>query len=173
MVRAGSALGTGTLAAGAALTALEAVYAQSNILLKDWDNIYAQFSGAVAKPTFWVTRSVWDNYYNSLIGTGAVTEQQFENLTKGLTTLTYKGYPVRPVSLWDQFLAESDNPLFATTRHLILFTTKDNHILGVEQASDLNKIEGWYERKDRKFYYEADLKMGYNYLHCDLTTIAY
>lgn len=173
VVRAGSALGTGTLASGAALTALEAVYANSNILLKDWDNIYAQFGGAVQKPTFWVTRSVWDNYYNSLIGTGAVTEQAFENLQKGLTTLTYKGYPVRPVSLWDQFLAESDNPLFATTRHLIAFTTKDNHILGVENGADLNKIEGWYERKDRKYYFEGNLKMGYNYLHCDLQTIAY
>lgn len=164
VVRAGSALGTGTLAAGAALTALEAVYAGSNILLKD------QTAG---KPTFWVTRSVWDNYYNSLIGTGAVTEQAFENLQKGLTTLTYKGFDVRPVSLWDSFLAESDNPLFAVTRHLILFTVKVNHILGVEQGSDLNKIEGWYERKDRKFYYEADMKFGYNYLHCDLQTIAY
>lgn len=162
VVRAGSALGTGTLAAGAALTALEAVYAGSNILLKN----------APGKK-FWVTRSIWDNYYNSLIGTGAVTEQAFENLQKGLTTLTYKGIPVIPVDLWDQFLAESDNPLFATTRHLILLTIKENHILGVEQASDLNKIEGWYERKDRKFYYEADMKFGYNYLHCDLQTIAY
>lgn len=164
VVRAGSQLGTGTLAAGAALTALEAVYANSNILLKD---------ETFGKPTFWVTRSVWDNYYNSLIGTGAVTEQAFENLQKGLATLTYKGYAVKPVSLWDSFLAETDNPLTATTRHLILFTVKENHILGVEQGSDLNKIEGWYERKDRKFYYEADMKMGYNYLHCDLQTIAY
>jgi hypothetical protein len=164
VVRAGSALGTGTLAAGAALTALEAVYAQSNILLKD------QTAG---KPTFWVTRSVWDNLYNSYIGTGAVTEAQFENLVKGITSLTYKGFDVRPISLWDSFLAESDNPLFAVTRHLILFTVKVNHILGVEQGSDLNKIEGWYERKDRKFYYEADMKFGYNYLHCDLQTIAY
>lgn len=162
VVRAGSALGTGALSAGTALTALEAVYANSNILLKN----------APGK-VFWVTRSVWDNYYNSLIGTGAVTEQAFENLQKGLTTLTYKGIPVRPVDLWDSFLAESDNPLTATTRHLILLTIKDNHILGVEQGSDLNKIEGWYERKDRKFYYEADMKFGYNYLHCDLQTIAY
>lgn len=164
VVRAGAALGTGTLAAGAALTALEATYAASNILLKD------QTAG---KPTFWVTRSIWDNYYNSLIGTGAVTEQAFENLQKGLTTLTYKGFDVRPVSLWDSFLAESDNPLFAVTRHLILFTVKVNHIMGVENGADLNKIEGWYERKDRKFYYESDMKFGYNYLHCDLQTIAY
>lgn len=164
VVRAGAALGTAALAPGAAPTALEAVYANSNILLKD------QTAG---KPTFWVTRSIWDNLYNSYIGSGAVTEQQFENLVKGLTSLTYKGFDVRPVSLWDSFLAESDNPLFSVTRHLILFTVKVNHILGVEQGGDLNKIEGWYERKDRKFYYEADMKFGYNYLHCDLQTIAY
>jgi ATP-dependent Clp endopeptidase proteolytic subunit ClpP len=162
VVRAGSALGTGTLAAGAALTALEAVYANSATILKN----------APGKK-FTVTRSIWDNYYNSLIGTGAVTEAAFENLQKGLTTLTYKGIPVIPVDVWDLFLSESDNPLFGTTRHLILLTVKDNHILGVEQGSDLNKIEGWYERKDRKFYYEADMKFGYNYLHCDLQTIAY
>ena len=164
VVRAGSALGTGTLAADAAKTALEAVYANSNILLK---------GESAGKPTFWVTRSVWDNLYNSYIGSGAVTEAQFENLVKGITSLTYKGYEVKPVALWDTFLAESDNPLFSTTRHLILFTVKANHILGVEQGSDLNKVEGWYERKDRKFYYESDMKFGYNYLHCDLQTIAY
>jgi ATP-dependent Clp endopeptidase proteolytic subunit ClpP len=162
VVRAGSALGTGALAAGASLTALESVYANSNVLLKN----------APGKK-FFVTRSIWDNYYNSLIGTGAVTEAAFENLQKGLAFLPYKGIPVVPVDLWDSFLAESDNPLFATTRHLILLSVKDNHILGVEQGSDLNKIEGWYERKDRKFYYEADMKFGYNYLHCDLQTIAY
>lgn len=160
--RAGSALGTAALASGNALTHLETAYAQSNILLKN----------APGKK-FFVTRSIWDNYYNSLIGTGAVTEQAFENLQKGLTNLTYKGIPVIPVDLWDSFLQETDNPLYGTTAHLILLTVKENHILGVEQGSDLNKIEGWYERKDRKFYYEADMKFGYNYLHCDLQTIMY
>lgn len=165
VVRAGSALGTAALSSGNALTYLEQAYAQSNILLKEAFDI--------GTPTFWVTRSIWDNYYNSLIGTGAVTEQQFTNLVKGLSFLTYKGIPVRPIGLWDTFLAESDNPLFAVTRHLILLTIKENHILGVENGADLNKLEGWYERKDRQFYYEADFKLGYNYLHCDLQTIMY
>jgi ATP-dependent protease ClpP protease subunit len=160
--RAGTSLGTGALSSGNSLTHLENAYASSNILLKN-----------ASGKKFLVTRSIWDNYYNSLIGTGAVTEQAFENLQKGLTTLTYKGIPVIPVDLWDQFLTETDNPLYGVTAHLILLTVKENHILGVEQGSDLNKIEGWYERKDRKFYYEADMKFGYNYLHCDLQTIMY
>ncbi len=158
----GTALGIGTLAAGAALTALEAVYARSKNVLKNMPN-----------KKFWVTRSIWDNLYNSYIGSGAVTEQQFKNLTSGLENLTYKGIPVIPVDLWDQFLEESDNPLTGVTRHLIALTVKENHILGVENSADLNKIEGWYERKDRKYYFEGDMKFGYQYLHCDLTTIAY
>jgi ATP-dependent Clp protease, protease subunit len=162
VTRAGTALGTAALSAGNALTFLEQAYAESDVLLKN-------ATGA----KFFVTRSIWDNYYNSLIGSGAVTEAQFQNLQNGLTNLTYKGRPVVPVDLWDVFLAETDNPLNATTAHLIMLTVKENHILGVEQSSDLNKIEGWYERKDRKFYYESDMKFGYNYLHCDLTTVMY
>lgn len=160
--RAGSALGTADLSAGNALTYLEQAYAQSNILLKN----------AMGKK-YCVTRSIWDNYYNSLIGTGAVTEQAFSNLQKGLTTLTYKGIPVIPVDLWDSFLGETDNPLNASTRHLIMLTVKENHILGLENGADLNKIDSWYEMKDQKRYYRSSFKLGYNYLHCDLTTVMY
>lgn len=163
-VTGGLALGVGTLAAGIALTNLELVYAKSTQLLKN-----------LPGKTFWVTRSIWENYYNSLIqiNNAGNTEAAYKNLQDGMVNLTYKGIPVRPIDLWDSFLAESDNPLNATTRHLILLTVKENHIFGVENGADLNKIEGWYERKDRKFYYEADMKFGYNYLHCDLSTIAY
>lgn len=160
--------GTGSLASNAAITALQSAYTNSNILLKEQID--------VGNATFWVTRSVWDNYYDTLIANGAVlqvTEQSFQNLQKGLTNIYYKGIPVRPVGLWDTFLAESDNPLTATTRHLVLLTIKENHILGVENSGDLNRLEGWYERKDRQFYYEADFKLGYNYLHCDLQTIVF
>lgn len=164
-VNGGVGLGTSDLAAGIALTNLELVYRKSAQVLKN-------MPGKV----FWVTRSIWENLYNSYIASGTVagnTEAQFKNLVAGLDTLTYKGIPVKPVDLWDAFLAESDNPLVLVTRHLILLTVKENHILGVENGSDLNKVEGWYERKDRKYYFEGDMKFGYNYLHCDLSTIAY
>lgn len=170
VVRGGSALGVGTLGAGTALTALEAVYASSNALLKQ----------LISKCTFYVTGSVYDNYINSLIGNGSVSNQQFLNLTAGTggntTTgsgINYKGINIVPVRFWDSTLADVNNPLNATTRHLILLTVRDNHILGVENGADLNKIDGWYERKDRKFYYESDMKFGYNYLHCDLQAIAF
>lgn len=166
----GSSLGIGSLAAGVALTNLELVYNKSNDLLKE------QFN----KATFWVTGSVYDNYVQSLVGTGNVSQAQFEATINGYDGnktwgggITYKGIPIRPIRLWDNLLAESDNPLTSTTRHLILLTIKENHMLGVESGGDLNRIDSWYEMKDSKRYYRANMKFGYQYLHCDLQTIAY
>mgnify|MGYP001237863022 CR=1 FL=1 len=160
----GTSLGTSDLAANEAIDVLEKVYAQSSNLLK-------------AIPTnrkkMFVTGSIFDNYVNSLVGYGAVTEQAYTAQIKGIPSITFKGIEIVPVRIWDSMLADSDNPLNATTRHLVLYTTKENHIIGVENSADLNKVNGWYDRKDRKYYFEGDMKMGYTYLHCDLQTIAY
>lgn len=160
----GTSLATAALSAGEAIDVLERVYDQSANILKQVPN---------SKKKFFVTGSIYDNYYNSLVGTGAVTEAAFMNQQNGLTNLRFKGIDVIPVRYWDTLLDDSTNPLAATSKHLVLYTTKENHILGVENNADLNKIEGWYERKDRKYYFEGNMKFGYNYLHCDLQTIAY
>lgn len=160
----GTSLGTADLAAGEALATLEAAHIQSSNLLKQVPN---------SQKKFFVTGSIYDNYYNSLVGVGAVTEAAFANQQNGMARLTFKGIEVVPVRFWDTLLDDSTNPLASTTKHLVLYTTKANHILGVENGADLNKIEGWYDRKDRKYYFEGDMKFGYNYLHCDLQTIAY
>lgn len=172
VVRAGSSLGTGTISAANATAALESVYINSNDLLKE----------QMDRATYWVTGSVYDAYVNQLIGTGNVSQAQYEATIAGPAgggsktwggNLTYKGIPIKPVRLWDFSLADSNNPLFGTAKHLILLTVKPNHMLGVESSADLNKIESWYEMKDSKRYYRSDFKIGYQYLHCDLQTIAY
>lgn len=164
--RQGAGLGTGTLATDTAITYFKGIYENSSRLLK-------QEAIDKDKSTFWVTRSVWENYYASLVGLGAVTEQAYADFKSGVKTMEFRGHPVKPVTIWDEDLADSSNPLFATTRHLIVFTQKKNHILGVENTSDLEKIESWYEMKDQKRYYRSNMIMGYQYLHCDLTTISY
>jgi hypothetical protein len=162
VTRAGTALGTAALSAGNALTHLDTMWAASSILLRNQPN----------KKIF-VTRSIWENYAASLRGVGAVTEQAFANQQGGTPTLKYNGVDVIPVDLWDVFLAETDNPLTASVRHLVMMTVKENHILGVENGADLNTIDSWFEKKDQKRYYRSSFKLGYNYLHCDLTTIMY
>lgn len=159
--------GTGALSATAAYNELIAIFKGSSNLLKE--------QGIdKGKGRFLVTRSVWENLYDTYTGTGAVTELAFKNAQDGLGNLTFRGIPVIPITIWDDFLAEADNPLTATTRHLIAFTVKENHILGVENTADLDKIESWYEMKDQKRYYRANMTMGFlGAIHCDLTTISY
>lgn len=164
--RAGSAFGIGSLGSTAAYDAFKAIYEGSSRLLK-------QEAIDKDKSTFWVTRSIWENYFTYLVGVGAVTEQAYEKFINGSSTLKFRGHDVKPVTIWDEDLADSNNPLFATTRHLVVFTQKKNHILGIENTSDLEKIESWYEMKDQKRYYRSNMVMGYQYLHCDLTSISY
>lgn len=166
--RAGSALGTGTLAGGTALTALEAVFTGSDILLKQ-----EGIDGGRAK--FFVTRSVWENLYASYAANGAVTEIAMGNLINGINgQMTYKGIPVVPVNSWDSDLADSNNPLSSTTRHLISFTVPDNHIIGVENTGDLGAIKSWFSDDDNVRYYSAQMSFGFlGAMHCNLTTVAY
>lgn len=164
--RYGSALGTGALAADKAADYFKGIYDNSSLLLKE-------IAIDTGKAEFQVTRSIWANYYDTLVGTGSVSDGEYDAYVKGIKTLTFRGIPVVPMNMWDSMLAESDNPLFSTTRHLIVLTMKDNHILGVENNADLEKIESWYEMKDQKRYYRSNLTLGYQYLHCDLTSISY
>lgn len=164
--RDGTALGTGTLGATVANDRFTSIFNNSNLLLK-------QEGIDTGEAQFVVTRSIWENYYSYLVAVGSVAEQEYINYLQGIKRLTFRGIPVIPVSFWDQSLADANNPLSATTRHLILFTLKRNHILGVEDTGDLNNITSWYEMKDSKRYYRADMKLGYQYLHCDLQTIAF
>jgi hypothetical protein len=164
--RDGTSLGVGTLGSTVANDRFTSIFNNSNVLLKQ-EGIDA------GEAQFVVTRSVWENYYAYLVAVGSVAEQEYVNYIQGIKQLTFRGIPVIPVTAWDASLADSNNPLSATTRHLILFTLKRNHILGVENTGDLNNIESWYEMKDSKRYYRADMKLGYQYLHCDLQTISY
>lgn len=165
--RAGSALGTAALSAGTALTTLEAVFTNSNILLKQ-EGIDA------GRAKFLVTRSIWENLYASYAANGAVTEIAMGNLINGINQMTFKGIPVIPVNAWDSDLADSNNPLSATTRHLVSFTTTDNHIIGVENTGDLGAIKSWFSDDDNVRYYSAQMSFGFlGALHCDMTTVAY
>lgn len=165
--RYGSGLGTGTLSDGTANTYLTGMWENSNILLKE----QGIDSG---KAHFMVTRSIWDNYYKYLVGVGAVTEQQYDNYVKGLSTLYFRGIPVKAYGLLDSFLADSTCPLYSTTRHIAILSMKENHILGVENTSDLGAIKSWFSDDDNVRYYSSQMTFGVLApIHCDLTTISY
>ena len=162
--RTSTTLGTGDLASGIALAALKEAYEESAIVLKQMPNSMKYFA---------VTGSVYENLLSSYEANVNGTERQFTNLTNGQDGLTYRGIRVIPLYAWDQALNAPGNPLFGTMKHAILYTTKENHVVGVDVAGDSERISGWYERKDRRYYIEGFQRLGYNFICCDLQTIAY
>ncbi|NRA91229.1 MAG: hypothetical protein HRU26_00850 [Psychroserpens sp.] len=168
VTRTSTPLGTGTLADGAALDSLKEAYEESAIILKQIPNNEKYFA---------VTGSVYENLLSSYESNTTGGERQFLNLVQGQgdgqTSLLYRGIPVLPIYAWDQALQDPENQLEATTKHLILYTTRMNHAAGFFRQEDADRISGWYERKDRKYYVEGFYRMGYTYIHCDLQTIAY
>ena len=161
--RTGS-FGTGSLAAGKALAELKAAYEGADAILDEIPNNLK---------AFYVTRSVYDNLVSSYESVSTGSDLQVGYQIDGVPFVRYRGVDVVKISAWDQYLADSTSPLFSTTRHLILYTTKENHVLGVENSADLNRIRGWYSLDDDKYYFDSKMRVGYNYVHCDLQTIAY
>lgn len=166
--RTSTTLGTGTLAAGVALTALQEAYEESAIVLKQLPNSEKYFA---------VTGSVYENLLASYEANVNGTERQFTNLFMGQgdqgDELTYRGIRVIPIYAWDNDLAMPGNPLFGTMVHAILYTTRDNHIAAINTPSAASSVSGWYNRAEREYWIESHYRMGYNFICCDLQTISY
>lgn len=163
-------LGTGSLSSGQALSALKDIYENSRIILKQLPPNMKYIA---------VTGSVFENLLASYEANVNGTEKQFTYLlrgpedTNGMPTLTYRGIQVMPVYAWDSDLEDTTNPLYGNQKHLILYTTRNNHAVGMHIPEEKPALNAWYERKDRKYYVEGFQRLGYNYIHCDLQTIGY
>lgn len=153
----------GVLAAGAALIALEAAYTGSAIVLKQMPNNMKYFA---------VTGSVFENLMASYEANTNGTERQFSLLTDGQNNLSYRGIPIIPIYSWDNSLEDPTCPLFGRT-NLILYTTRENHAVGVDVETDQEAISGFYDRTERKYFIEGFQRLGYQFICCDLQTIAY
>lgn len=162
-----SNFGSVALSADAAYNELVSIWNNSSRLLKQ--RVLAKRNGK-----FLVTRSIWDNLYSSYTAVGAVTELAFKQASDGINgELSFRGMPLQPMDIWDEHLADATNPHYGV-RHIIILTVKENHILGVENTADLEKIDSWFEKKDNKRYYRSNFSQGVlGAIHCDLTTISY
>ena len=87
----------------------------------------------------------------------------------GVQVLYYRGVEIVPIYAWDDYLVSSGN----ANPHRILYTSVDNHVIGVEKANDVNKLDVWFSKDDNVMKYEGRYKIGYNYVHGDLSVVAY
>jgi hypothetical protein len=140
------------------------------------DTFRALWSGAEIElkqlPTnqkaFWVTGSMWENYYDSLLNNCCV-EGSWRAGQDGITTLYYRGIEVLPLWFADESLSsETANPFYDEIRHFAVYTAKANHYMGVERSSDLNNLTSCFDCRTNSTLIKGRMRFGYNFAQCGL-----
>jgi hypothetical protein len=150
-----------TLSAGNALTYLTNLY-------NNCDNILA--SVPENDKHFLVTTQLYNNLLASYESAAGYTELQFENLTNGQKLVKFRGIEVIPQRSWSTYISadfSNANP------HRIVYTKKDNWVLGVEKESNMTTFKNWYSDDDDLYKTLLRYRMGVQFVHCDLTAVSY
>lgn len=151
-----------------ALSAFQKIYRKSQIPLMQLPP---------SEKVFYVTGSVYSNLLESYQASGrSGSEVQFKTLTDGVPTLMYNGIEVVPLWLADNYLStDSTNPWYDNMRNFIIYTPKasskySNLVLGTEKASDLDRVDVFYDQRLLTTYAQAEVRFGVNFINCDLTS---
>lgn len=154
-----------TLNADQARDTFRLMWGNSSILLKQL------FAGGKVK--LFVTGSMWENYYDSLINNCCV-EGSWKMGQDGVTTLYYRGIQLVPLWIADYTLEnDTDNPYYDLLRHFAILTLPENNVFGVENTSDLNNLEICYDCRTKETLIQGEMRFGAQFIQCDLTSIAY
>jgi len=154
-----------TLAAGAAVAYMNSVRTKSDVRLKSNPDAKYLLSG-----------ELFDNYEQYLLDKGVVYD--IDILQNGLQALKYRGHTVINMqTVWDVTSREdfenNTDSLAYYLPHRIVFTDKMNIPIGTLNESDLDDLDQWYEKKERKNYttwgFTEDAKVLEEYM----ITVAY
>jgi len=153
-----------------AYNAIKALHQGASIILKQLPN---------SEKIFWVTGSVYENLLSSYESkTNGATEMQFRLIVDGLGNqkLTYRGIEVAPLYIADNYFEDSTNPWYNNMRHFLIYTTRgsskfSNFVFGTESASDLDRIDMFYDQRTKQTYSQYESRFGVQFIQCDLTAI--
>lgn len=153
-------------------TALSTAGDAEDLLRSVYDN---QSNELVAIPDtdkkFRVSRDVFEAYRRDLEvtqGQGGFT-QYVEN---GKPQLSFRGIRVEPYYQWESTLNAIGANDATNGANLVLLTTKQNMWIGTDTSDAKSELEMWYERKDRKNYLDCAFKLGFDYVHESLFSVA-
>lgn len=148
-----------TLSADQARDELKRNFESANIRLK---------SLPANQKAFWVTQSVWENYYTSVLE-NCCNEGSWQAGQDGIGTLRYRGIPLIPLPIIDEALeSDTTNPWYDDIRHFVIYTAKANHYMGVERSSDLNNLTSCFDCRTNSNLIKGRMRFGYNFVQCDL-----
>jgi hypothetical protein len=168
------------LTADQAYNAIKATHQGASTILKQLP---------INQKVFWVNGAMYENLMSSYESkTNGATELQFKMILDGSSagvgtgnvvspdggpTLTYRGIPVIPLYFADDALADTSNPWYGSLANFVIYTTTGNSkfgnlVVGMEAASDLDKIEMYYYQHGKTTEAQWASRFGTQFIQCDL-----
>lgn len=124
-----------------------------------------RLSTGTYKPMFIVTKSVGDQYKRERKFAFPNIDMAYERIENGISVLKSDGYDVVVFSFWDRII---ENYEFNGTKdhlpHRIVYTTKENLLVGTEDTKSLSEFKAFMvedtEKYVIKYAYSVDAKIG-------------
>lgn len=132
-----------------------------------------------SEKVWYTTGAVYQNLIETYQSSGrSGSEIQFNTLADGVPVLRFNGSEVVPLWILDATLSsDSTCPWYGSLRNFIIYTPKasskySNLIFGTEKASDLDRIDMFYDQRLLTTFAQSEVRFGVQVLNCDLTAFA-
>lgn len=125
-----------------------------------------------------VTQSVADQYVRELEAANASgIPVAFEFITDGISKLTRMGITVYAFSFWDRmiqgYMRQDATELVYYLPHRAILTTKEQLAFGTEEVSNLSNVDIFYDKTDKKNYFDFGANLDAKVLQDYMVQVAY
>lgn len=118
------------------------------------------------------TKSVWDQYRSEL--KFANVSYTTERIEGGIDVLYADGLEVHKYEFWDRMIkAYHDDGTAYYLPHRIAMYAKDNVKVGTEEESTFSEVDIFYDKKDKKTYFDFQLDIDAKVIEDYLVQLAY
>lgn len=123
------------------------------------------------------TKSVWDAAKADVKRNNKGSELQFESWFGGIKYTEWDGIPMIVLPFWDKIIRSYEQNTTNTSAynlpHRVIYTCKDNLLVGTESANDIAEIDYWFDKKEQKNYILSKDTIGTLILDPNLIHVAY
>lgn len=107
-----------------------------------------------------VTQSVADQYFRERKAAGDSAGVAYQRTESGMTKFQYNGIDIVAIPTWDRLIRRHfDNGTKWTNPHRMLYTTKTNLAVGVEDAGTLKEFKSEYSSYNEKWFAKFTFKL--------------
>ena len=118
------------------------------------------------------TQSVVDQYAKELRNQNL--DASFVRIESGYDALMFENIPVIPMNFWDRMIySYFDDGTTYLMPHRAILTTRTNLGIATDSTAALDDIDVWFDKRDKKTYFDVQFKLDAKVIDDDLLQLAY